>query len=425
MPPVVNPAATIPYEIASDIEYAERRLELFDKWAFSDHHRAADNFIQALDAFGRIWGKLTGRPGFSIQRARPYAIQSNDWYGLTPPLVDAVMQKAVEVAAEFTDFCAHPLASLKGIDKQSLRNETARQERLLRGAKGLGELVRDLIQQDYIRLQPGDWVRVPYWYVVGRVAAVNHARVRVTTAERFSSMDRINTGYRYTSWDLVRVTLDKIPPPVPSPLCVPGLEWLPEVMERQRALDVRYQQKWASPHELQSHMLNLALAYRMVWLSEQSTEVDIALQRSCSLFPDDIGASFPDWMNSQLQKICELVGQDSRSQYESCQEMSPPARDYSPTTAQGLVSRCRGATDLLAHHIANQVGQELGAQLRVFGDFAMAVPEDEIEEGLHYPDPESRWATLVRQNSRTLTVEFDPDERVPGLHEVDITDVTA
>jgi hypothetical protein len=38
---------------------------------------------------------------------------------------------------------------------------------------------------------------------------------------------------------------------------------------------------------------------------------------------------------------------------------------------------------------------------------------------------QGRSATLVKHSGRTLTVEFDPHEKLPGLHEVDITDVRA
>lgn len=160
MPPVVNPAATIPYEIASDIEYAERSMRSFDKCAFKDGRRARRSAHDAVEAYGRVWGKLKGRQPFGLDSCRPYSV----CFGLSIP--------------------------------KRLPDDP-------------------VIQEDYVRLQPGDWMRVPFRRVVGRVAAVNHARVRVTTAERLSSENRSHSStyylnHLYTSCDLVRDTMERI-----------------------------------------------------------------------------------------------------------------------------------------------------------------------------------------------------------------------
>tara|TARA_R110000772_G_scaffold103600_3_gene204707 strand:+ start:55549 stop:56073 length:525 start_codon:yes stop_codon:yes gene_type:complete len=152
MPPTIRPAATIPYEIASDIEYAERHLRSFDRLAFSDHKQAVENIRRAVDAYGRLWGRLVGLNGFLMDECLPFPIRlaRNGSYVPEPLPVDPIVEKAVEVAVVLAGFYMNPLASGKGIDKATLLSELARRDRLANMVKTLGDLLRDRLQQDVL-----------------------------------------------------------------------------------------------------------------------------------------------------------------------------------------------------------------------------------------------------------------------------------
>jgi hypothetical protein len=420
MPPVTNPAATIPYEIASDIEYAERRLASFDKWAFNDRNRAMMGIINAVDSYGRVWGKLAGRQGFSLNRGRPYAVHIGLWVKERLP-EDVVVAKAIEVASALAEFEANPLTYPKG-DKEALRRELLRKDGIVSLVKALGDLVRDRVQKDYVRLQPGDWVRVSFGHVVGRVTAIGHCRVRATTAERLSSFGHAREHHRYTSWDLVRNTLEKIPPPEPLPLCMPGLEWFQKVVEEYREFE--FYAELSKPHLLQmhTHAQQLEFAVNMLFLSDYPSKVDITSTRGLTVFPEELSTCFPDWMKSKLRRHYELTGQLG----EHARLLDPPPWEQAERLIQALLELGKAMIDVLAPYIASQVGRETGAKLEVGGGYIKI----EGEELLGTPDEEFvdyvwRRAIVVSYSGRTLTVEFDPDEDLPGLHEVDITDVRA
>lgn len=444
MSPVVNPAAYIPYEIASDIEYAERRLGSFEKWAFNDHKRAARGIIDAVEAYGRAWGKLLGTKEFSMDPCRPYDIRILKPFScLSEPLpADSIVTQAVEVASAFAELEANPLASLKGIDKQTLHTEIARQGRLLRMVKELGDLVRDRVQEDYVRLQPGDWVRVSYWHVVGRVSAVVHCRARVTTDPRRSDMSRIHTNHSYTTWDLVQQTLEKTSPPVPFPLCVPGLEWFHKASDAQRELDLRYYLQWSNLLELYNHVQLLEFAIEMMFRSEQPHDVMSSCIQRRHTFPEEYSNYFPDWIEGRLRTHYEFAGQLGEMQRKQVPRPNLPNWEEPPEVVKALVELGREMIDFLALCIADRVGREIGAQVRVDSNCVTALAEDlvvaESENSFDTDDDdeldiddeymgsyEGESATLINQSGRTLTVEFDPDVKLPGLHEIDISAIKA
>jgi len=422
MPPIVNPAATIPYEIASDIEYAERRLASFDKWAFNDPNRALMSVINAVDTYGRVWGRLAGRQGFSLERHRPYAVHIGLWARESLP-EDAVVAKAIEVASAVAAIESNPLVYHKGMDRELLRRELARKDDLVRRVNALGDLVRDRVQEDYIRLQPGDWVRVPFWQAVGRVAAIEHARVRVTTAEGLSRFHPTQSGspdlnHRYSSWDLIRHTVEKIPAPNPLPLCVPGLEWFTMAHEAQRSFDFYFECKSSNFLELRSKMKLLGFAIEMLFRSEQPCDTLRSTISGRHTFPQEHSAIFPGWIVDRLRAHYALAGEFD----DLTRKINPPPWIQMLPILTALKELGGEMIDLLADHIAHEVGKSPGAKLQVFGNYILPVPDYDLEEGF---GPVARTAILIKQNGRTLSVEFAPDEDLPGLHEVDITDIRA
>jgi len=420
---VIHSVASIPYEIARDIEYAESRLESFVRWAFSDHNRATMSVINAVDALGRVWGKLAGTTGFTVSRGRPYPILLGPpfAYAAEPLPADPVVDKAVEVSAAFAEFRENPLVQGKGVSKEKLISELARRDRLRTLVGELGDLVRDLVQEDYVRLRPGDWVRVPFCQVVGRVSAVGHCRVRVTTAERLSNVDRIREHHLYTRWDLTRNTLEAISRPVPLPLCVPGLEWFQKVVEAQREFEFYANLSGSYLLKMHSHAEQFKTAVVLLFLSEYPTRIDISCTKGLSVFPDHLEVCFPETLVAKLRQyydFAERLGRLSRT-------MDTPAPDQSAPVIQTLVELGRGMIGTLAFYIADQVGCEIGAQLEVEDDGIRFLGEDESETfdaELHYP-----WAkaTLISQSGRTLTVQFDSDQELSGVEEVDITEIRA
>ena len=364
MSPVVNPAATIPYEIAADIEYAERRLDSFDKWAFNDHNRALTSIVDAVDAYGRVWGRLLHRQGFSVKRSRPYEVYIGLWVRECIP-DDAVVEKAVEVSSAIAEFEAKPFARLKGIDRDALRSDMARRAKILSTAKELGDLVRDSVQADYVHLELGDWVRSPFQGGVGKVAAMKSARVRVTIAKYRTELERIDRNHNYLNFDLIRQTLEIIPPPVPTPLSLPGLEWLLKAIHAQRCCEIYCANKSHELPQYRQYAQEICFAIEMLFLSEQASETMSTYVQRRHDFPTEYGAYFPDWIEGKLRAYFELTNELHDLQRSEQTLGKRSTADKLPLLVNSIAQLGGEMVDLLAHHVADQMGRTLGAEIAV------------------------------------------------------------